>query len=431
MNNKIMRKGVSSLIYISAIACTLIPTLSYADDGIIVDKSNTDNSSQTVGQDSVIVGKGNTTNQQINTILGTQNSSSVFGAIAIGSFNDVNSVNSVSIGNSNAISGSGRGFILGNMNEIYGTGEDSYAYLFGLGLSNNGYSNCVAFGSALYTSGCSANNQFSVGGMTIGNLANGVLDSDAVNLGQVKSMISPMTSSITTLQTNYSSLSSTVSSGLANLQSQVTATNTALTSYQATTQASYTALQSQVSSLASSSGSGSGTASNQVQVDQNTADIAVHTAQITGLTEQTNSNTTAIAKNTADIATQGTQISTLADTQTKMIDFEQALANQTNENTKAIQKLDSRVTALEDKVNGLDSKAHSYAYSAAALAMSANINFNPFLDRQIGIGVASVGGRSALSVGMAVRNGNSMIALKVSKGSQMPVGASASVAFGF
>lgn len=125
---------------------------------------------------------------------------SKYGAIAIGPDNKVDSVNSSVIGTENTVEGEGRGFVLGNVNSVYGTLKDNYAIMFGIGLSNNGYNNCVAFGSALTSVGCTANSQFNVGGLTVSNIGNAVQDSDAVNLGQVKGYLAPINSSVTNLQ---------------------------------------------------------------------------------------------------------------------------------------------------------------------------------------------------------------------------------------
>jgi len=125
---------------------------------------------------------------------------SKYGAIAIGPDNKVDSVNSSVIGTENTVEGEGRGFVLGNVNSVYGTLKDNYAIMFGIGLSNNGYNNCVAFGSALTSVGCTSNSQFNVGGLTVSNIGNAVQDSDAVNLGQVKGYLAPINSSVTNLQ---------------------------------------------------------------------------------------------------------------------------------------------------------------------------------------------------------------------------------------
>lgn len=183
-------KPMKRKIYVAILALCAINAFAQT---VIVDKSNLTNAGTTGGSETVVVGKNNSTAPSGQTIVGTGNNNTAFGANIFGSYNNNSSQSSIIVGNENEITSTAtntRAFIFGNGNSITNNTENSFSMLFGLGLSDNGFANCIAFGSANLSSGCTANNQFSVGGLTIGNLAAGVLDTDAVNLGQVKSMIS-------------------------------------------------------------------------------------------------------------------------------------------------------------------------------------------------------------------------------------------------
>lgn len=176
-------------IYVAILA--LCASQAFAQS-VVVDKSNVQNAATTGGSESTTVGLENTLFQSGQTITGFGNTNIAFGANIFGSYNFNNVQNAGIFGNENDISTTTTGvraFVFGNNNSITNSTEHTLSMLFGIGLSDNGFYNCIAFGSANFTSGCTANNQFSVGGLTIGNVADGVLDSDAVNLGQVKSLI--------------------------------------------------------------------------------------------------------------------------------------------------------------------------------------------------------------------------------------------------
>jgi len=111
-------------------------------------------------------------------------------------------------------------------------------------------------------------------------------------------------------------------------------------------------------------------------------------------------------KNTADIAVQGGAITVL---QTGLA----ATNVQVAENTKDIAKLDNRVGNLENRMNGFENMTKGYAYSAAAMGMAAaGIVFDPRLERQIGMAASTVGGKSAMAIGIAVRQGNAIVNMK-------------------
>ncbi|MBY0292145.1 MAG: hypothetical protein K2W92_02520 [Alphaproteobacteria bacterium] len=390
-------------------------------------------------------------------VVDSSNTSQVtaYGAIAVGPNSTVNSINSVSIGTANTIDGAGRGFILGNVNTIYDTLPNTYSFIFGLGLSNNGFQNCIAFGrqTSDYI-GCTNNNQINAGGLTLTGIGLASQSSDAVSLGQVQSMLgsSGGTTDLSGVQSQidtHTGQISTLNSQVGSLQiSQQTLSNQ-VNSIQVQTDNNTTDISSLKTTTDNHTQQISSIQTNQVvmqnQINGNTSDIGVlknttatHTEQITTIQSNQVVMQKEIVSNTTDINTLKTvttnhteQISTLYENQNKIVEFEQAIYTQTNNNTKSISQLNNRVDSLENRVNGLEGDMKSYAYSAAALAMASNINFNPFLDRQIGIGMATVGGKSAIAMGLAVRQGNSTISVKLSKSSNMPIGASASASWGF
>lgn len=82
-------------------------------------------------------------------------------------------------------------------------------------------------------------------------------------------------------------------------------------------------------------------------------------------------------------------------------------------------------------MNNLENMTKGYAYSAAAMGMAAaGIVFDPRIERQIGMAASTVGGKSAMALGIAVRQGNAIINMKI-VGSGAMKGASVGATWGF
>lgn len=499
-----MNRFTKRKIYAAILA--LCTTNTYAQT-VIVDKSNTNDPITVSKPETTVVGSNNTSDKAGQTTVGSGNTNTAYYGSNIFGLNNTNSaMDSTIVGNYNSISSTAtmaQGLVFGNYNNITNNTEFSYSMLFGFGLSDNGFSNCIAFGSSSTSSGCTTSNQFSVGGLTIGNVANGVLDSDAVNLGQVKSMISAGgsggstdLSGIQSMLDAHTSLISTTMTKVGTLEGSLATANMNINSLQAQVNAipstgggtDTTALQGQVdnhtgqiSNLQTQSNANTAAIVGQAgqiatvaaQTDQNTADIATHTGQISSLQTglaQTNTRVAAVEvqtnKNTADIAVQAGQITGLqtglAQTNTKVASVEAQTDKNTNaiavqseqittiqgdvgslqtglaatndqvaRNTDGIKQLDSKVTGLENRIDRVEGMAKSYAYSAAAMGMAASgIVFDPRLSRQIGMAGSTVNGKSALAIGVAVRQGNAILNAKAVSSGAMK-GASVGATWGF
>lgn len=82
-------------------------------------------------------------------------------------------------------------------------------------------------------------------------------------------------------------------------------------------------------------------------------------------------------------------------------------------NTDGIAGLKGRVSVLERRMDGMEYMTKNYAYSAAAMGLAAaGIIFDPRLDSQVGIAGSTVNGKSAMAVGLAVRQARAVINMK-------------------
>lgn len=362
---------------------------------VVVDKSNLVNPTTYTGIETVVVGVNNSLLPSGQTIMGTNNTNTAYGASIFGNNNSNGTMNSVILGTENVMAGTlsdydEKGFMIGINNEIKATNKDSVSILFGTGLSNNGNSDCIAFGSRYKTTGCDKSNQFSVGNSTVAHVSDAVEDSDAVNLGQLKGL-----------------LGSGGTTDLSGVQSQID-----------THTGQITVIKNDISTT------NNRVATVEIQTNKNTTEIATHTGQITNLQENaniTNHNVAVLQLNTYENTQQISSLEYGLD-QTNV---------QVRENTKNISNLDSRVGNLENRVNGVERMAKGYAFSAAAMGVAAaGITFDPRLERQFGMAAATVNGKQAVAMGVAIKKNNTIFNAKfVGSGSMKGVSIGASWAF--
>lgn len=134
------------------------------------------------------------------------------GAVATGNASSANGQGAVAIGNNVAAAGVGS-VALGNNSIATSTGaiaignaanaNGNVGLAIGTGASNGGYSFSVALGAGSVNTAAS---QVHVGGRTIGGVANGVVASDAVNLGQLTAATAGLNSNVIGLQNDVGAL---------------------------------------------------------------------------------------------------------------------------------------------------------------------------------------------------------------------------------